>query len=95
MANLDLDLQFSLTVNQKEISVILRALAGHKLKSRALVLARQLNQRLLEIRVTQLRDYLKQSEQALTVAREEWFKEEEEEETLNNDGVMIAQEEKE
>ena len=71
MADVQLDIRFRVELTQKEFSVVTRSLAGHELKAHDLVLARDLNKRLLEQRVAMLRDYAKQSARALEVAEEE------------------------
>lgn len=62
---------FTTILNQKEFSVVTRALAGHELKEPDLALARDLNKRLLKQRLDQVREYMSQAERALEVAEEE------------------------
>lgn len=71
MADLKTEIQFTTTLTQKEFSVMTRSLAGHELKGRDLVLARELNERLLRLRYAQIEEYTRQAARALVVAREE------------------------
>lgn len=71
MADIKVEFLFQTTLTQQEFSVVTRALAGHTLKDHDLILARQLNMRLLGQRVGQLEAYKKSSTRALEVAQME------------------------
>ena len=71
MSDMKVEILFKVTLNQKEFSVTTRALAGHELKEADLLLARELNERMLKLRVVQVGEYARQSARALEVARSE------------------------
>ncbi len=71
MSDVVVDFIFRTSLTQKEFSVVTRALAGHQLKEQDLVLARDLNERLLKLRLVQVREYAQQAARALEVAEAE------------------------
>lgn len=71
MADVKIEFHFATTFNQKEFSLVCRALAGHDIRPDEELLAAALNTRLLTLRSNQLKAYLRTSEMALVMARQE------------------------
>ncbi len=71
MSEVRAEFLFTTILNQKEFSLVTRALAGHELKEFEIPAARELNKRLLTQRLVQVRIYADQAAHALKVAEEE------------------------
>lgn len=71
----DVEFVFRITLTQKEFSMVTRSLAGHQLRAEEIPVARELNRRMLEMRLVQLRNYTNQAQRALQVAESEAKKE--------------------
>ncbi len=71
MAEVKVEYQFVTTFNQREFSLVCRALAGHEIRPEEEILAVALNTRLLALRSNQLQCYLRTSEMALSRAIQE------------------------
>jgi len=70
-ASLKVDFSFTVTLDQKEFSLVCRCLAGHEIRPDEEPLLLALNVRLLALRKGQIQTYLSSSEKALKRAVEE------------------------
>ena len=71
MAGVKVEIQFNVTLTQREFSVTTRALAGHELTVADEKLAQELNIRMLQMRRDQVRLYAEQSAHALRFVQAE------------------------
>ena len=71
MATIKTEIQFTVTLTQKEFSLMTRSLAGHELSGEDSELALDLNVRLLKLREQQIRQYSNQASHALKMATAE------------------------
>jgi hypothetical protein len=73
MSELKIEILFQTTLTQKEFSMVTRTLAGHPLREEEKKPAQELNQRLLKLRQSQVRQYLEQATHALKMALQEQY----------------------